>query len=194
MKKSIKAMALIAVIAVFVVFALGSGSKTDENGQTGSGEIVEAEKEAIKEAMAAEVTAEPTTLAPQPTSFTLGDTFTFDGFELTIGTTASFTSVQNQFSELNGKPVVRIPVKLKNVSSETKGFSMFNMKYFGSQGTEISGCSTYFQEDCIEWSGKLRPNASKDVAMYFVYDGDGIYGVDFDDFSNKVSVEFKIKK
>lgn len=186
MKKSIRILALIMVIALFSIFALGSGSdsgKKDHTDSGGSGNIAEVTAGEAEEAK--------TTEKEKKKNYTLGETITFDDFEIALGTDVSYTTVDNQFSDLNGEKIIRIPATIKNVSDETQSFNRFYVKYFGSQGTALSTCSTYF-DDPIESSGDLRPGASKDCAFYMVYDGAGVYGIDFDNFSTKLTVEFKL--
>lgn len=126
-------------------------------------------------------------------NYSLGDTFTFDSLELTLDTTYTFTTVDNEFSDVNGRSVIKLGVNVKNVSSETHSLNMFYYKLFGSQGTELDGVTAYF-DDSVDFAGDLRPEASYKTYFYILYDGDGTYGIDFDNFSEQVSVEFDITK
>ena len=127
------------------------------------------------------------------THYTLGDVFTFDNFELTIGTSISYKTVDNRFSEYNGKTVVVLPVMVKNNGTETGHINRFYIDYFGSQGTELSKVDAYF-DNGISDTGDLRPGASKQAYFYLLYDGNGTYGIDFDNYKDKYSLEFNVEK
>lgn len=123
----------------------------------------------------------------------LGDTFTFDGMELTFDTTYSFVTVDNEYSEYNGQSVIKLGVNVKNVSSETSSLNMFYYTLFGSQGTELESVTAYF-DDSVDFGGDLRPDASYKKYFYILYDGNGTYGIDFDNYSEQMSVEFNVTK
>lgn len=110
-----------------------------------------------------------------------------------MDTTYTFATVDNEFSDVNGRNVIRLGVNVKNVSSETHSLNMFYYKLFGSQGTELDGVAAYF-DDSVDFAGDLRPDASYKTYFYILYDGDGTYGIDFDNFSEQVSVEFDVTK
>ncbi len=123
----------------------------------------------------------------------LGDTFTFNNFEVTIGKEVSFSKVEASYSDKNGTEVVAVPITIKNVGEETQSFNYFSTTYFGSQGTELSGIEYYF-EYSIYKTGSLRSGGSINAKMYFIYDGDGTYAAEFNDFTDKYELEFEVKK
>lgn len=123
----------------------------------------------------------------------LGETFTFDDLEITLGNDISFTTINNEFSEDNGKAVVRIPITVKNLKSETHSLNMFYFKAFGANGTELGDESAYF-DDSVDFAGELRSGSSYTKYLYYLYDADGKYAIEFDDWSTKVTVEFDVKK
>lgn len=131
-------------------------------------------------------------IVDQKDTISLNELFTFDDLELTLGN-VSFTSIKNSFSEDNGKTVVKVPITVKNVSSETHSLNMFYYHAFGSQGTQLDNESAYF-DDSVDFAGDLRSGASYTKYLYFLYDGDGDYSIEFDDFETEVTVEFKVKK
>lgn len=123
----------------------------------------------------------------------LGDTITFDGLELTFDTTYSFSTVDNIYSEYNGRSAIRLGVTVKNVSAEINSLNMFYYSLFGSQGIELKSVSAYFDDD-IDYAGDLKPGASYKTYFYILYDGDGNYSIDFDNYSQEISVEFTVTK
>lgn len=124
---------------------------------------------------------------------TLGDTFIFDDLEITLGTDITFTKVNNRFSDYNGKDVVKLPITVKNLTDETHGLNMFYYEFYGSQGTEVENVASYFKES-IDYAGDLRSGASYTKYMYFIYDGNGEYAIEFDNYSEKINVVFDINK
>lgn len=102
------------------------------------------------------------------------------------------TTVENQYSDHNGASVVAIPITVVNNSDETKGLNMFYFKVFGSNGTELDTISTYFTESDIEWAGEARSGATMESTMHILYDGDGEYVIEFDNFAEQVEVKLPI--
>ncbi len=125
--------------------------------------------------------------------YTLGETFKFDGLEITLDTKYSFTKVDNQFSDLDGRTVVRLGATIKNISDEKNRINMFYINYFGSEGTELDSVSAYF-DNSVEYAGELKPGASYNKYFYFLYDGNGEYEISFDNYSEEVTAEFNITK
>lgn len=125
--------------------------------------------------------------------YTLGDTIEFDGLEITFDNNYSFVTVNNQFSEYNNSDVIKLGVNIKNISSEKKSLNSFYFSLFGSKGTELSSVSSFFDED-VDFAGELKPEASYYKYFYILYDGDGIYSIDFDNYTEELSVEFSVTK
>lgn len=119
--------------------------------------------------------------------------FIFDDLEIVINSNYAFDVVKNRFSDYNNHTVLKLPVTVKNISSETHGLNMFYYTCYGSNGTEAKELGSYF-DDNIDHAGDLRSGASYTKYMYFEYDGDGTYALEFDNYSSKITVEFKIKK
>jgi hypothetical protein len=129
--------------------------------------------------------------------YTVNKAFTFDDLEITVGDDILFTTVSNQYSEHNGKSVVKIPVTVKNLKSETHSLNMFFYSVYGANGTEVSNVSTLWitdKEDVLDYAGDLRTGASYTKYIYAIYDGDGTYAIEFNDFSTKITVEVEVAK
>ena len=137
-------------------------------------------------------TAKPST-NNKKNNYTLGETFEFDGFEITLDKNYSFVTLDNEFSELNGSTVIKIGATIKNNSGKTGSLNQFYMSEFGSKGTELEGVDYYFDES-IDDAGDLRDGASYYKYFYILYDGNGKYGIDFDNFSKKITVEFDVNR
>ena len=70
---------------------------------------------------------------------------------------------------------------------------MFYYKAFGSQGTQIDTFGYYF-DNSIDEAGELRSNASYTKYIYLLYDGNGTYAIEFDNWKDKITVEFEVNK
>ena len=124
----------------------------------------------------------------------LGETFTFDDLEITLENNISFTKIDNEFSEYNGQDVVKLPITVKNIKDETHSLNMFYYSIYGSKGTELSTVSSYF-DDSVDFAGDLRSGASYTKYLYFLYDGNGKYAIEFSEiFGAKTTVEFDVNK
>ncbi len=125
--------------------------------------------------------------------YALGETFEFDDLEITLGENYSFDVVDNQFSDHYNKTVVKLPITIKNVGTTTNGLNMFYYDVYGSKGTEVDVLNTYFSDN-VDSAGDLRPEAEYTKYLYFVYDGNGSYNIEFDDYYEEVEVTFDIQK
>lgn len=121
------------------------------------------------------------------------ETIKFDGLELSFGN-YSFTEVDNRYSEHYGKPVVKIPVTIKNISKEPHSLLFFYYSLFGVTGVESADIYYYFSDDVSE-VGELLPGASCTAYFHILYDGDGVYTIVFDNWLyDKKMVEITITK
>ena len=130
-----------------------------------------------------------TTQGTSKSTYTLGDTITFDGLELTFDSNYSFDIVASTIvTDYNGD-YIKLGVNIKNISAEKNSLSVLDYSFFGSKGTQLKGIAGYF-DDSIESVGDLKPNASYKAYFYIPYDGNGNYSIDF----AKTSVEFEVIK
>ncbi len=130
----------------------------------------------------------------QKKTYGFDEEFEFDDLKIKIGANYSFTTIDNEFSDNYGKSVVKVPITVTNLKNETHGLNMFYYTIYGSKGTKVDSPSTYFMDDAVDFAGDLRSDASYTKYLYFIYDGDGNYAIEFNNFSSKKTVEFNIKK
>nr|DAH37285.1 MAG TPA: protein of unknown function DUF4352 [Caudoviricetes sp.] len=138
------------------------------------------------------ITPKPTQ-TPKNTQFVPGDTFTFDNLEITIGTEIGWDTVKNQFSDLNGRDVIRVPATVKNIGDETHGLNMFYYTMYGAKGAELSLVGSYF-DDSISDAGDMRPGGSQTAYFYMLYDGNGDYFIEFNNYKTKLEVKIPVAK
>ena len=145
-----------------------------------------------KQTDAPKPTAKPTPEPPK--ALTYGDTFEFDGFEITFLPEYDFTTIDNKFSDLDGHDVIIYSLSLTNKSGSTKSLNMFYYKAFLPDGTQAGECSAFFMEDDITWAGEMRDGATLNSKMHVPYSEDGTYYVKFDKFATEIEVELPVTK
>lgn len=128
-------------------------------------------------------------------TYALGDTFEFDNFEITIDKKYSFVKTDDILGNDYGKYVIKVPVTVKNLSDEKQSLNSSKYSLFGSTGVEAD-IIAYQYDDSIDRAAikELRPGGTYKKYFYILYDGDGIYSIDFDNYLERISVEFNVKK
>lgn len=122
----------------------------------------------------------------------LGSSFEFDGFTIQIGDSISTTTLENQYSEKDGSTIIVLPITLTNNGEEANNLNMFYVTEYGSQGLELDSVYTYF--DDIRMAGKMQPGATMSGALYFLYDGDGSYILEFATLASEpIEVELQVQ-
>ena len=125
--------------------------------------------------------------------YALDKVFQFDDLEINISSSYEFTNIDNEYSEHNGATVVKVPITVKNLKDETHSLNTFYVNWFGSKGTEVETFEFYF-DDSVDLAGELRTGASYTKYFYFLYDGDGTYTIELDNWTNKISIDMNITK
>jgi len=128
---------------------------------------------------------------------TFGTVIEFSNLEIIISESIEFIVLNNEFVDLNGSDIIKIPVTIKNVGSEDGGFNVYYVAKHGSQGATLEGVGDNYVDDDVRWSGKvdsLSSGESVSVFMYILYDGDGDYYVSFNNRSEKIEIRLPITK
>lgn len=116
----------------------------------------------------------------------------FNALQLTFGQ-YSIVEIDNVFSRYYGKEVVKIPVEIKNLSSDAHSLNYFYYHLFGPSGVE-ERISAWFDDD-VAAAGELMPGSSYKKSFHILYEGDGIYTIMFDDlWFEEETVEITIVK
>ncbi len=123
-----------------------------------------------------------------------GEEFSFDNLTLKISPEYSFSTIDNMFSDDNGKTVVVIPVTVTNNDSKAKTLNLYSYKGYGAQGVELSKPSAYFMDESVDFGGDLQPGSSYTKNMYFLYDGNGTYKIEFGYYKTEASVSIEINQ
>lgn len=152
-------LGIIAIVFIFV--QLGKGDNATPTDGTPSGDAS---------------TSKPSTKSEKSDDkLTLGSTFTFSDLEITVGTELSFDKVDNQFSEQHKATVVVLPLSVKNIDDESNGLSSLTYTFYNPDGVELTGVDHLFEGNGFTEGWKIRPGATKEVELQFLYEEDGEY-------------------
>ena len=136
-------------------------------------------------------TPEPTPDANKSLSF--GDTFTYDGFEITVGDKIVWDKVDNPFADTNGKDVFGIELTVKNVGDSTARLSFMSYTLFGTSGSRLDDINAYFDKT-LDDIGELRSGGAGTGTLYFLYENDGDYYIEFGIFETEYEIKIPVKK
>lgn len=119
--------------------------------------------------------------------------FSFRSIEYTISDISGWTSVDNRFSDLDGKDVFKLPVKFTNNNKEPDSLNMFSYTIYGPSGSKLSSVSSYVDGE-IDYYGDILPGATAESFFAVLYEGDGEYQIHFDSYAEPVVFKFNVEK
>jgi hypothetical protein len=201
-------IAFVAILVIIIIQYDLFGSKpaqpsTDEPGAEESTtapslEITLRESETeITQYFGPEQNGVPLAELPPPLSeappLTFNQSFAFDGLEITCSDAVRWEYIDNEFSDHHMADVFAVPVTIKNIGRESNGLNLLYYTKYGPDGLELDNISFYFDSD-LHSSGDIRPGATMTGDMYFLYNGDGDYYVEFENFLDKKELLLPIKK
>ena len=190
MKRSLVVCACAMALVCAFGFA-GCGSKSASGSGESGGADANATASAAVETSGGAADAAPEQ-APADNRLTYGSTFDFDGKSITIGEEYFTTSIDNQFSDHSGETVIGLPVSITSTGDETSSLNMYSVKEYGSAGTELDPVYYYFDDD-VRMAGNVRPGATQEGTLYFLYDGNGDYYLEFGFYKADVEVALPIE-
>lgn len=121
------------------------------------------------------------------------ETLTFEGFEISFDISkASFTTLSNRYSELDGKSVIAIPTMVTNNTGGTDFLNMLYVTIFGPKGTKLKDVFIYFDDGCKIFE-EMRAGATVEGHTYVLYDGDGTYTIELSDVGRSEVKEYSFK-
>ena len=121
-------------------------------------------------------------------------TFEFEDLEITVSDTYTFDTIENSFSEYNGRTVIVIPVTVKNIDDEENKLNMFYYNFYGPNGTRLNTVSSYFYDESLDFADDLQPNDSYTKNFYLLYEEDGTYAIEFNNYEDQIKIELDVKK
>lgn len=130
----------------------------------------------------------------QVVSKVLKETFIFDNLEITLDDDITFTVINEPFKEYDGETVARIPVTLKNMTSEVQGFNSYYMHVYDSMGQELDLVGEYFPDSLEGSYKKLEPKEQSEFALYILYKRDGVHTWSLNNYIQRNEVKVNLKK
>lgn len=110
-------------------------------------------------------------------AFGLGDTFVADGLEFTFGTEIIGGMIDDSWNMHHEELYFRIPVTIVNVSDSS--IEWLSISKYGPDGTALDRLRHPDSDDDIERMSGLRPGASIEGYVFFLFAGDGEYVAEF---------------
>lgn len=131
------------------------------------------------------------------TTLTLGDTFEFDGLEITLSEEIGFTRLRSRHSDHDGAYIFYIPASVTNVSDSSHELSDWMFTIYSpdgtSQGSIAWDVSWEFRETSISQLGSIQPDTTKEGYIYVLHTGDGEYIIEFGNFETEIEVKFEVE-
>lgn len=124
----------------------------------------------------------------------VGQKFEFSDLEITVGSAYTFTTIDNEYSSLNGETIVKVPVTIKNIDDESNHLNMFYSSVKDPNENTLSKLDSYFYSDSVGYADDLETGESYTKYLYFKYVNDGTYKIIFNDYSDIIEVNYNIKK
>lgn len=119
--------------------------------------------------------------------------FVFDELEITIGNKITYEILDKDFDKDKGKDVVKVPINVKNLKEAKHHLSMFYYSVKSPKNNKLSSKAESFN-DSIDFADDLSYNESYTKYIYFLYDGNGMYTIQFNNGSEKKDVFIDISK
>jgi len=128
------------------------------------------------------------------TNFTLGDTFEFDGLEITLSEEIGFSRFRNNWSDHDGAYIFQVPVTVTNVGNSSHGLNDWFFTIYQPNGTSQTTLhSWYFDGVSISTLGNVQPNATKNGYIFVLYTENGEYIIAFDNHNERIEVSFDLE-
>ena len=175
---------IVCIVVLMLAFVAACGQPTDNADETDNGgnQGSQAAQHNDGEETTAQDTPVQETLPPLGGPASFGDTFQFSGssgrIEMTFGTNVYWGVVDNSWSDHYGATAFGIPITVRNISGATGGLNAFDFTFFGSDGLQLESVGSFFDYD-MSWANNKRAGASQTGLLYFLYNGDGEYVIEF---------------
>lgn len=167
-------------------------SGTDIQKYTGSSAVYQADTNTVNIGAA---TTSAAVQRPKPvgTEAQTGTAFSFDYLAITLGSQCQWAAVDNSYSALDGDAVFKLPVKVENISRKNHRLNRSNLTIYNPQGIELEEVNSYFS-DSFSKSGSIKPEMYVDSSLYGLYDGPGVYTIEFDNGYEQKIIKMDIRK
>jgi len=119
------------------------------------------------------------------------ESFIFDNLEITINKDYQIITLDNPYSIYNGRIIIKIPVKVKNISSQDKTLNLFYYDIYDNLGNLIDEVAGYFEE-ALYYAEDLKENEEYIKYIYALYYDNKKYILKFDNPNEEVFVIYNL--
>lgn len=134
-------------------------------------------------------------IAPPTKEYGLDDTFEVGDFTISLGNNYTFTTVQNQYADDYGEPLLKLPLTETNNGTSAGQLNMYGVNSYGPNGKEISWSVGALYSDSKVNAGNLLQNATQTSYLYLPYEGDGLYTIIFNSgLSDEIIAKLEISR
>jgi len=123
----------------------------------------------------------------------LGETFQFDGLEITLSEEIGFSRLRNRWSDHDGEYIFLIHATVTNISNGSNELTNWLYTVYSPAGTSLDSLSWDFRETSISEVGSIQPNATKEGYIHVLYADDGEYIIEFDNINDTIEVRFELE-
>jgi len=128
------------------------------------------------------------------TEFSLGETFEFDGFEITIADDVAWGTISDEWSDHDGESYFFVPITATNNGDETNSLG-WNFSIFNPSGATSEDITFDIEVEDFSRTGDIRAGGTITGYIHFLFEGDGDYTIEFDSWeSNNIEVTFNISR
>jgi len=123
----------------------------------------------------------------------LGETFEFDGLEITLSDEIGFAIFRDRWSDRDGSYMFYIPATVTNIGNISNGLHEWSFTIFSPEDVSIDSISWEMAETSITLVGSVQPDATKTGNIYVLYSEDGEYVIEFNNGYTVIEVVFELE-
>lgn len=127
------------------------------------------------------------------TCYGFGESFIFDNLAIKFKDDYEFITVEDEYPEYSGKSILKLPLTITNLSDEDYRLNILYYNVNNSLGTSVKNLNVYFDNN-IDYANRLKSGESYTKYMYFIYENDEKYVVEFKNTDELIKVELPINK
>lgn len=127
------------------------------------------------------------------TYYEFDENFIFDNLAIKFNNDYEFIMIDDEYPEYSGKSIIKLPVTITNLSNEDYKLNILYYNVSNSLGTSVKNLNIYFDNN-VDYADKLKSGESYTKYMYFIYEDDDTYIVEFKNSDELIKVELPINK
>lgn len=124
-------------------------------------------------------------------TFFKDDSFEFDNLSIELLSDYKILKLENNYSIYNGRNVLKIPVKIKNLSGQNHSLNLFDYEIYDDFGNNIDEVAGYFDES-VYYAEDLKSNETYTKYLYALYYGNDSYSIMFEKNNEIIIVKYNI--